>query len=632
MAAGSDEKILQEARDKFDLAVEAEADNRADALDDIRFARLSEQWPEEIRRQREREQRPCLTINRLPTFIRQVVNDARQNKPSIKVHPADSNADPATAEIIAGLIRNIEYTSNADVAYDTGIENSVTCGVGYWRVGVDYSYDDTFDLDIKIDRIANVFSVYGDPHATCADSSDWNTAFVTERISKEEFRRRYKGSEEVDWEAAGYAGLEDPWYCDDSVLIAEYWTREEDVKIVVQLSDGSVMDNDRFRDAEAVLASTGLMVVAEREVRSYKVKQRIISGAEVLEENDWPGKFIPIIPVYGDEINVDGRRVFKSLIRDAKDPQRMLNYWRTTSTEMVALAPKTPFIGPVGSFRSDVDKWNTANVQSHAFIEYDGATPPQRQPYAGPAAGAIKEALSASDDLKSIIGIYDAALGARSNETSGRAIMARQRESDVGTFHFIDNLSRSIRHTGRILIDLIPKIYTGERVIRVLGQEGKDPQTAQLGKAQSIPGLERIYDLTLGKYDLVVTSGPSFTTRREEAATQMMELLRVYPPAAPIIGDLLISNMDWPGAEEVAQRIKAMMPQPQSQQQGQERQMVAQLQQQIQQMAAQLQQQAQGIEQAKADKQIEFDKVRVDMYNAETKRMQVVSSQNRGLF
>ena len=350
-------------------------------------------------------------------------------------------------------------------------------------------------------------------------------------------------------------------------MIAEYWRREAVAKTIVALSDGQVVELAIYETQKAMFDALGVSVVGRpRKVSSHKVTQSILTGAEVLETTDWAGKYIPIIPVYGEELHVDGKRRLRSLVRDAKDPQRMFNYWRTTSTELVALAPKAPFIGRKGAFDTDASKWASANVQTHAYIEYDGNEPPMRQPFSGVPAGALQEALSASDDMKSIMGMYDASLGARSNETSGRAIMARQREGDVSTFHYIDNLSRAIRHAGRILIDLIPKVYSAPRVVRVLGASG-EARSVAVNQKISLPDpadearkIEKIYDLAVGKYDLTVKSGPSFTSRREEAATQMIELIRAYPPAAPLIGDLLAKNLDWPGADEIAERLKAMLP------------------------------------------------------------------------
>lgn len=623
MATDSD--ILKDAKEEFEECVQAEASNRADALDDLRFARLAEQWPEEVKRQREQEGRPCLTINRLPAYIRQVVNDSRQNKPSIKVKPVDDSADIETAEVLNGLIRSIEYVSSADVAYDTAVDFAVSCGIGYLRVDMDYVHDDTFDMDVRIARVANPFSIYGDPFSEAADSSDWMRAFVVDRMSKDAFRKKYKGAEEVDWDESGYSALNAPWAEGEIIQVAERWGREEVSRKIVQLNDGSILDAKQYKAQKDYLDLIGLSVTGDRDTKSWKVTQNIITGAEVLEKNDWPGIYIPIIPVYGDEVNIEGKRHFRSLIRDAKDTQRMFNYWRTTSTELVTLSPRVPFIGRKGAFSTDANKWATANSVSHAYIEYDGQEAPQRQPLdTGGAAGAMQEALAASDDLKSILGLYDASMGARSNETSGRAIIARQREGDTSTFHFIDNMSRAIRHLGRVVVDLIPHVYSGPRILRVIGEDGSSKnvpvnqpapvgqETQQEEAAEVQQAVSRIYDLTTGRYDVVVEAGPSFTTKRDEAAEQMTELIRVYPQSAPLIGDLLAKNLDWPGADEISARFKAMLPQPI---QGQNPA--------LQQMQEQMQQLQQQLAAAGQDKAMEERKLDIDAYNAETNRLKV---------
>lgn len=570
----TDEQLLAEAKDAFALCEEAEAENRAEALDDLRFAKLGEQWPETVRQQRIRDGRPCLVINRQPAFIRQVVNEARQNRPSIKVHPVDDAADPAIAGIYDGLIRNIERTSKADVAYDTAVDGAVSNGFGYFRINTDYADDDSFDLDLRIERIANPFSVFGDPLSTASDSSDWSQCFVTEVMSHEAFQARYKGAEAVNWSDSGYARLPTPWAQEKSVLVAEWWRRERVKRKIVALSDGTVLEASVYARQKDVLDAQGITVLGERLALSHKVTQTVLTGAEVLEKNDWAGKYIPIVPVYGDEVNVEGKRYFRSLIRDAKDAQRMLNYWRTASTELTALAPRVPFIGRKGTFKSDARKWATVNSQNHAFIEYDGDMPPARQPMAsGQAIGAIQEALNAQDDMKAIIGLYDASLGAQGNETSGRAILARQQEGDTSNFHFIDNLNRAIEHGGRILIDLIPTVYSGRRMIRVLGADNvaasvelgapiavKGPGgQAQVDPVTQLP-MTRICDLGRGKYDLTVETGPSYASRRQETADQILQMIQAYPPAAPVLGDLLAKNLDWPEADEVARRLHALLP------------------------------------------------------------------------
>ena len=352
-----DEDILKEAKALFKASSEAEADNREQWLDDLKFARLSEQWHPADRKQRELEGRPCLTINRLPAFIRKVVNTARQNDMTIKVHPVDSEGDPKTAEIYDGLIKNIQASSNASIAYDTGLDNAVTMGIGYWRVNLDYAHDDTFDMDIKIERIGNPFSVYGDPSSIMADSSDWNYCFVLDSITKEEFESRYKDADKFDWTTEGYGELDGDWSDGDNVIIAEYWRREEKPRTLLLMSDGSAIDQSIYDDNKETFDALGFTVKDTRETKTYKIIQRIMTGAEVLETNEWAGKYIPIVPVYGEEVNVEGKRHFRSLVRDSKDPQRMFNYWRTASTELVALAPKTPFIGPKGAFNTDAKKW-----------------------------------------------------------------------------------------------------------------------------------------------------------------------------------------------------------------------------------------------------------------------------------
>ena len=640
--AKSDE-ILEDAKEAFRLCEEREAENRAAALDDLRFARLGEQWPSAIQRKREEEGRPCLTINRLPSFIRQVMNDIRQNTPSIIVHPADDGADVATAQLLQGLIRNIEVTSKADVAYDTAADFAVTMGFGYFRVNTRYAADDSFDLELAIERVSNPFNLCGDPYSTASDSADWNTAFVAETMTKAAFERQYKGAEAVDFEAGGYAGLDAPWMDGDTVRVAEFWRREEVARKILLLSSQEVVGADIYAAHKGEFDALGIGVVAERTTPSHRVRQYIINGAEVLDERDWAGRYIPIVPVWGEELNIEGKRHLRSLVRDAKDPQRMFNYWRTTSTELVALAPKTPFIGPKGAFVTDAAKWATANTDTHAYIEYDGATPPQRQAFAGPPAGALQEAMNAADDMKSVMGLFDASMGAPSNETSGRAILLRQREGDVSNFHFADNLSRAIEHGGRILVDLIPTIYSAPRVIRTVGQDGARRPAIPLGSPAPAIGpngqpqldpatgqaILRLYDLTLGKYDVTVETGPSFTTRREEAAQQMIAFVQAYPQAAPLIGDLLVKNLDWPGADEIAQRLHAMLP-PQISGQGAPppnpdphvQQMMQAGLQRIQQLTSQLQAAEQTLAALKADKAVDARKLEVEAFRAQTERMQ----------
>lgn len=557
----TDKDILQDARERFQASVDTWSLVRDDALEDMRFALLAEQWPADVLESRKRASRPCLTINKMKAFIRQVVNDARQNKPSIKVRPVDSGADVQTAEVINGIFRSIEHVSHADVAYDTAVEQATSGAMGFIRIDVDYACDDTFDLDIFIQRIANQFSVHFPADTEAADSSDWMFAFIEQVEDRKKFEAQYPGAQ------AGGFGDDDkvnPWFTDNTVRKCEYFDRTEVEKTILMLSDGNVIADDAMLNMRDIMAANSLIVTGERKIKSYKVTHYLLTAADVLETTPWLGSKIPIAPCYGEEFNIEGKRYFRALTHDAKDPQRMFNYWRTAATELVALAPKAPWIGTVGAFKTDKDKWATANTESHAYLRYDGTVEPKRNAFAGIPAGALQEALNSSDDMKAVIGLYDASLGARSNETSGVAINARKTEGDVNTFHFIDNLTRCIRCVGEIVLDLIPNVYNKARIVRVLGEDG---QTANVRVApggqpeqQEDGSFVPVFDLTAGKYDLVVEAGPGFTTKRAEAAEQMMELIRSFPESAPVIGDLIAKNLDWPGADEIAERLKAMLP------------------------------------------------------------------------
>ena len=569
------EPILEEALELFKESEAGSADIRQRALEDIKFGRMGEQWPEAVAETRRQEGRPCLTINRLPSFIRRVVNDARQNKPSISVHPVGNDGDYDTAQVIGGLIRSIERGSNAALAYDTAIDHACSAGFGFFRITTDYCHPDSFDQEARIERVANPFSVHWDVNSTAFDASDWSYGFVSEMLTEDAFKARYKKAKPVSWQD-GVGQDWDDWATDEGVRVSEFWQRSEHTRKIALLSDGRVVpveDLDKAIEVapgvklplKEILGYEGVTVVRERDSQSFKVKRRVISGVEVLDEEDWPGTLIPICPVWGEEVMYRGKREFRSLIRDARDPQMMMNFWRSASTELVALAPRAPWLVPMGGIPPEEQiKWQSANTRSHAYLTYDASAGPmpQRQAFAGVPAGALQEALNAQDDMKSVMGIFDAALGARGNETSGRAILARQRESDTSTFHFIDNMARAIQYAGRVLIDIIPALYNERQTVRILGED-EAPRVARLVASNGEPPSEedpdgKIYDLSVGTYDVTVRVGPNYQTQRQEAADALTELSRAYPPAAAIIGDLIVKNMDWPGADEAAERIQFM--------------------------------------------------------------------------
>ena len=576
--------VLATMRERLQMALGALSSSRNDELDDLRFMAGSPdnnwQWPSNVLATRGNVQgqtinaRPCLTINKLPQHVRQVTNDQRQNRPSGKVIPADDRADPQVAEIYDGVVRHIEYMSDADVAYDTACENQVTFGEGYWRLLTEYCDENTFDQDIKIERIRNSFSVYMDPTIQDPCGSDAKWCFITQDMTRDEYERLFPDATPIT--ALMDQGTGDSataqWVTQNTVRIAEYFYVEYK-RVKLNLYPGNVtLQEGEPEDRQ--MQAMGLMPVRSRMAQVPQVKWMKTNGYEILEEQDWAGRWIPVIRVIGNEFEVDGQILVSGLVRNAKDAQRMYNYWVSQEAEMLALAPKAPFIGYGGQFEGYETQWKTANTQNWPYLEVNpdvtdgnGSILPLPQRAQPPMAqqGLIAAKMGAADDIKATTGQYDSSIGATSNERSGRAILARERQGDTGTYHFVDNLARAIRYSTRQIVDLIPKIYDTQRIARIIGIDGEtkmaridpmQPEPVREVRDQAGVVIEKIYNPSVGKYDVVVTTGPSYLTKRQEAMDAMSQILQGSPQLWAVAGDLFVKNMDWPGAEELAARLR----------------------------------------------------------------------------
>jgi hypothetical protein len=564
--------LIATAKKRFAIAEECEKDIRQKALEDWKF-RAGEQWPEAIRRERENDGRPVLVINKVLQNIRHVTNDQRQNRPSIKVHPVDDHADIDTARIYQGMVRHIEQDSGADVAYDTAFEGAAIGGFGYLRVYTEYVDPTSFDQQIRIGHIENPFSVYFDPNAKNPDGSDANWAFIVEDVPEDDYKSEFKDSELASNAHWDMVGNENDWVQKDSVRIAEYFYKEFKNVTVVQLFNGQVVEESELESALAQLFPQGLeidpsqIVVNKKKAKVPIIKWCKLNGLEVLEETEWPGRWIPVIPVYGDKLVIEGKRILEGIVRHAKDSQRMYNYFKSSETEAIALAPKAPYMVAEGQIpKAYQGMWKAANKKSYPYLVYSPKThegqlvpPPQRNFGEAPTQAITQAAMMAGDDIKGTTGVYDGAMGAPSNETSGRAILARGAQAQTSNFHFIDNLTRSIRHTGRIIIDLIPKIYDTARTARILGEEG-DEEVVRINEEFIYKGQRVHYKMGVGKYDVSVQTGPSFATKRQEAAASMLDLSKAAPQLMQVAGDLMVKNMDWPGAQEISERLKKTLP------------------------------------------------------------------------
>ena len=575
--------ILSEMRSRLEMAVGALSESRVDQVSDLKFFAASPdnnwQWPDDVVKNRKTEDgqggRPTLTINKLPQHVRQITNDQRQNRPSGKVIPVDDKGDPQIAEIYMGMVRHIEYISDADVAVDTACENQVAHGEGYIRILTDYCDSESFNQDIYIKRIRNSFSVYMDQTIQDPCGADAQWCLLVEDIARDTYRRQWPDAKPIS-SIEQMMGVGDnaarAWLTDKSIRIAEYF-RIDHKQFRLNLYPGGQIIRSGTREAKA-LEAQGIGAIRSRDVQEPVVKWMKTNGFEVLEpEQEWPGKWIPVVRVVGNEFEVEGKLYLSGIVRNAKDAQRMYNYWTSQEAELLALAPKAPYIGYGGQFEGYQAKWKNANRVPYPYLEVNANAMdgqgrvlplPQRAQPPMVQDGVIRAKIGASEDIKDATGQYNATLGQVSNERSAKAINARERQADIGTFHYADNLTRAMRYVTRQIVDLIPKIYDVPRIARIIGVDGEtqmvkiDPTQQEAVREVQRPdgAIEKIYNPGVGKYDVMATTGPSYMTKRQEAREAMSEMLQHNPELWKVAGDLFIQNMDFPGASDMAKRIK----------------------------------------------------------------------------
>jgi hypothetical protein len=655
----SDDDLFDDLMDKYQACEDFYSEVFERGEEDMNFLYGVNQWDAKAEAQRKLEGRPCLTLNQLLPYAKQVVNDIRQSRPAIRVSPVDSNADIDTADVFAGLIRNIEKQSKASNAYDTAAMNGVGGGMGWVRVCVDYSNPMTFDQEIYIDRVLNFQSAMLDPAHKRLDGSDAEYGFIIDEYTKEEFEDKWP-----DADVSSFKDYAQGWAGDKTVRVAECYYKDYETVTITRVKytqDGIEADGVLLDSELAIFKENGvdLEIIDERETRIVKVKQCLLSGKEILSKAEWMGQYIPLIPVVGEEVYLNGRRSFHSLIRQAKDPQRMYNYWETMSTEIIALQPKSPWTAPVGSFTSYPDQWLMANVSNLPFLEYDmvyddngqrAERPMREQPIQGSPA-IMQQSMNAREGIRLALGMPQASMGEDGREISGIAIRNRQLRGDNATFHFIDNLATAITHVGVILVDLIPKIYKGAQIKRILGEDGTDEnipinqpyvkdEQGNLRPAKPMEKYDGIYRLDAGKYDVVCDIGASYSSQRQEMADKLSELLNAQPDLVPIIGDLAIEALDLPMAKEIAERLRANMNpallgnDPQAAKLQEASKMVQQLEEQLQNMDAALQDKKKDAQFEQSYKmqelELERQKALVDAEKTRAEIMKIQSEINGG--
>jgi len=572
--ARTNEDILEEARKRYQMCLDAMTENLNDARSDLIFLKGGQhQWDEQAVLARQGAGLPMITVNTLPAFLHQVTNDQRMNTPMIKVHPVDDNADMETAKVIQGLIRHIEYDSNADVALDTSVNCAAAVGFGYFQLITDWEAEDSFDQCIKYKRIRNPLSVKIDPLSVEADGSDMRFAFIESLMSKEEFKREYPGADAS--ENAVFGGSDSTvtaWITSDTVMVCEYYAIESVPDELVELSNG-----EKGFKSQLIELPPGVTITRKRDTTRSKVMWRKISACDILEETEIKCQWIPVFPVYGDEIDIDGKVTRSGIIRNAKGPAQSYNVFMTGATEEVMLRSKSPYIMAEGQEEGHEQEFQMANRAPLAFITYKPTTlegnllpPPQRTPTADIPAGMMTMAMQSKENIMATTGLFQASIGAKGTATSGKQELAQQREGDVANYHYMDGLLRTLRHAGRCLVNMIPHYYNKQRTVRILGEDDSaehvtinKPTVEQKEQNGQLVAIDKVLnDLSVGKYDVTISNGPSFTTMRQESAEFFTSAMQAAkdPATMAAISYLAIKNQDVPHADLAAKLIKATMP------------------------------------------------------------------------
>lgn len=617
----SQEEFLEDMRKNYEADVDFDRINREEALDDKKFS-AGEQWDPVVLEQR--KGLPCLVINNIPQFTAQLVGDWRESRKAIKVVPSNDE-DVEIASIRGDLVRSIEMQSRADRVYDSAFESLVQCGDGAFRVSVEYARDDVFDQDLFLRPIEDCLAVVWDRYSVDPTGRDARRVFVDDRISKTEYKQKWpkKTPDELGCDTL-MADLNvggNGWVDDDSYRITEYWRLIERQKLIGLFENGKVFVIED-ENLEELVAQYGPPVRTRLSWCTY-AQMHLVTGFSIL---DGPYEYrlnrLPIVRMSGRVVNVGGRRIRYGLVRFMKDPVRLKNFWRSVAAEQLGYAPKAQWIATESAVEGYEDQFRKAHLTRDPLLKVSDEAVIgqniQRLDPPAPQAALLNEAQVNAQDMKDVTGIHDASLGIRSNETSGRAIQARQREGDIASLTFYDNANAALLEAGDVINQLIPAIYDGTRTIRTVGED-------EAIKFQRIndPMNPDAVDLSVGMFDVALSTGTSYTTRRVEAAQAMMDAIQVWPQLMSVAGDLVAKAQDWPGADKLSERLKKTIP-PQFLEEGEEGGLgiTPEGLQEMQQMLQKLQMENQEL---KADKSIDEAKLLVDRYNAETQRIRALS-------
>lgn len=643
--------VVNEAQAFLDRCSEWYSESDRRFLEDLKFAngdsKNGYQWPNNIRHARDIDQRPALTINIVRQHNKQIINQALQSKSDITILGTGDGASAESASAFKWLVKHIEYQSNASAAYKVALRYQVECGKGWWRIVTDYAGPDTFDQEIYIRPVWDPLSVKMDPDAKMPDCSDARQCIVFDLIPRGEFFAAYPELRNVVGDQPlGAGSVGGDWIPKDEILLAEYFRKvvrpDELCSFVWKREDGG---DGRRREIRKSMCPPGIWsqllrdpLTMTRDTYDDVVEWYLIAGSQIVDQTIWPGKYIPLIRVIGEESIIDGIYDCKGHTRNMEDAQRMFNYNSSAQVEYGALQTKVPWIVPIEGVEDYRTVWETANLINHAYLPYKSFNeqypekpipPPQRPEGPQPSAAYQAGMETAFNQMMMASGQWQNQMGMMGNERTGEAISQRKQQGDTATFHFQDNFAEGLRYTGKQLIDLIPRVYNTRRVKRILTDDGiefdliVDPGYAQAYAAEEDHKgdvIRRIFNPSVGVYDVAADVGPDSGTRRQETVEAFTLILTQNPALTGIIGDILLKNLDiGDDGVEAARRLRRMVP-PQALGTGPTPQ-ETQLQEQIGQLQGLL---AKTMQRAGMDRVKVADKTeanQVSLYKAETERM-----------
>lgn len=552
--------FLSYMRKTYSKDHEADDLNRKEMVLDARFVG-GDQWDHQVKQRRDTASKPTLTINRLPAYVAQLVGNRRLNDIGIKVIP-DMGGTKQVAQIREGLIRSIQKLSRAQYAYDKAFEQQVIGGLGNFQVHLDYAHDDVFEQDIRIKPIPNPLAVVWDQDSVDPSGEDARHVFVTDRMSRRDFKKKYPNASAKDWDTSDERVRAYGWDTADSVQVVSFWRMRTKKRVVAMMKDGSVQDVTDLPEEEWFdqVAEDSNQMPMMRDVQRKYAQMYLCTSQDILAgPYDLPVTRVPVFRVPGWELFIEGDRIRWGLIRFLRDPQKLHNYWRSTIAEKLVGSPKAKWIASAEAVEGHEKEWRESHLSDDPLLVYNGSSgaPPTRAAPMELEPALIEQAGVASQDLREVSNLHEASMGQTSNEVSGRAITARQRVGELGTVIYQDNLNMAIEEAGKVINQLIPFVYDTPRLIKTLGPDMLTEKQVPINGYNEDP---ESVDITCGKYAITVTTGPSYTTRRVEARDEMMNMVNAMPQVMAVAADKIVEAQDWPGADEIARRLRSQLP------------------------------------------------------------------------